>query len=105
MPSTPTEWLFPALASPFALLILVWVIVAAALVRWPDTPRGPLRMIGLGMALAMVTGLGSMALARPFLTTGQALMISSLWPFGAGLVLALAGVVRLAGHPGGRHSR
>lgn len=104
MPPAPTDPLFQALASPFVLLIAVWIVVAAALVRWPDPPRGPRRMIGLGLGLGLATGLGSLVLARPFLTEGQAL-ISSLWLFWAGLGLALAGVVRLVLLPGGGRSR
>ncbi len=104
MPPAPPDPLFQAMLSPFALLIVVWVIVAAALIRWPDAPRRVRRMIGLGLGLAMLTGLGSLALARPFLTEGS-LILSSHWPFGAGLVLALAGVVRLILQPAGGQRR
>jgi hypothetical protein len=83
--------LFQGLASPFALLVMVWAVVAALLGLMPDMPRLPQRLVGIGLGLAMVTGLASLALARPFLTEGQALL-SSLWPFGAGLLMALGGV-------------
>lgn len=89
-PDVPPQ-LLQALTEPFALLIGVWIVCAAALTTCPDAMRRYRLMIGYGLALAMAVGLASLALARPFLTTGQAL-ISSLWPFGAGLALALAGV-------------
>jgi hypothetical protein len=104
MPPAPTDPLFQALLSPFALLMLVWIVAAAALIRWPYAPQGARRMIGLGLGLAMAVGLGSLALARPFLTEGV-LGLSSHWLFGAGLLLALAGVARAWAQSGGGQTR
>jgi hypothetical protein len=93
MPPAPADPLFLLLLSPYALLLVVWTVVAATLIRWPDCSRAARRMMGLGLGLAMAVGLASLALARPFLTPGS-LGFSSQWLFGAGLLLALSGVAQ-----------
>ena len=90
-------WVSGAL-QPFDLMVMVWIVVSAGLTN--QAPGKPLRrMVLAGLALAMATGIGSWALARPFLTGADAGAPGLL--FGAGLLLALAGTAGLARRLGG----
>lgn len=80
---------------PFDLLVMVWMVATMGLTnRAPADKRHCLTVAGL--ALAMATGIGSWALARPFLTGAETGVTGLL--FGAGLALGL--VQALAGSAG-----
>ena len=90
-------WVSGAL-QPFDLMVMVWIVVSAGLTN--QAPGKPLRrMVLAGLALAMATGIGSWALARPFLTGADAGAPGLL--FGAGLILALAGTAGVVRRLGG----
>ena len=90
-------WVSGAL-QPFDLMVMVWIVGIAGLTN--QAPGKPLRrMVLAGLTLAMATGIGSWALARPFLTGADAGAPGLL--FGAGLLLALAGTAGLARRLGG----
>ena len=90
-------WVSGAL-QPFDLMVMVWIVGIAGLTN--QAPGKPLRrMVLAGLTLAMATGIGSWALARPFLTGADAGAPGLL--FGAGLILALAGTAGVVRRLGG----
>ena len=90
-------WVSGAL-QPFDLMVMVWIVGIAGLTNQAPGKRLR-RMVLAGLALAMATGIGPWALARPFLTGADAGAPGLL--FGAGLLLALAGTAGLARRLGG----
>ena len=110
-PSTGGPWAFAALGGaaaiygwitgalqPLDLMIMVWSVGIAGLTN--PAPAKPLRrMVVAGLTLAMATGTGPWALARPFLTGADTGAPGLL--FGGGLLLALAGTAGLARRLGG----
>ena len=90
-------WITGAL-QPLDLMVMVWIVVSVGLTN--QAAAKPMRrMVLAGLTLAMATGIGSWALARPFLTGADAGAPGLL--FGAGLILALAGTAGVVRRLGG----
>ena len=110
-PATGWPWAFMALGGaaviygwmsgalqPLDLMVMVWIVGIAGLTNQALGKRLR-RMVLAGLALAMATGIGPWALARPFLTGADAGAPGLL--FGAGLLLALAGTAGVVRRLGG----